>query len=207
MNLIDVQNCDLYNPDYIVPLRDVDVIEWYSWARSRNLKGIIYAFFYKNVLIKVGCSYANFNTRQNTNFCDRLIRQLNNLPGRVEATKDSQNYKIDYGFIPASNNGQDIIEIILEFQEQTGIKVDRNQMYLHVWDITNLDSDAYFWRSNDSGNKQKALYFEALIVDQYKKDNNGLLPVGNKKCDPSTTNNAYTKPQIAIEAGKLFVFD
>jgi hypothetical protein len=206
LNANDAINCDLYIPNYIIPLSLVDEMSWYSWASKRDLKGLTYAIYYKNTIIKIGCSFSKFNTRKNTNFCDRLIRQLNNLPGRKKPVDDSNVYIDNYGYVPVSPNGEDIIDIIHDFQDMIGKTITREEMYLHIWDITSLKSDQYFWAEDDKGNKQRALYFEGLLIDQYKRDNSGELPIGNRKQDPSVTNSAYVKPQIAKEAGSLFSF-
>jgi hypothetical protein len=203
MNIEDVKNCDLYKPNFILAIRDIpDNFSWYAWFRERNLKGMVYAFYYKNDLLKIGCSFCNFQTRKNTNYGDRLIRQINNLPGRFKLNLDDY-YKEGYGFLPASPNGKEIVDTIIEFENTKGIKIDQTEIYLHIWNITETEAQAYYFGDSDKNNKRKAEYFEGLLVEQYKRDNNQKLPPGNKK-DPSTQNHAYTKPKISKEAGNLF---
>jgi len=133
-----------------------------------------------------------------------LIRQVNNLPGRFGNPGDI--HINGYGFVPQSKNGRDISVNIQELEIKLGQKIDRDDIYLHIWDITNIHSTINFYCPTDEGNKQRAEYFEALMVAQYKEDNNGMLPIGNRKQDPSTHNSAFTKKQISAQAGKLLVF-
>ena len=203
MELADAQQVDIYNPKFVLAIRTIDDdFSWYSWFRANNLKGMTYAFYYKNKVLKFGCSFCKFKTRKNDNFGDRLIRQVNNLPGRFKLNPTDW-YLEGYGFLPKSNNSREMVEIIRKFEKIHNIKVDRDDIYLHIWDITNVHSAKFFWDDTDEDNKKRAEYFEALLVEQYKKDNNGHLPLGNVT-DPSKRNRAYTKPKISKEAGDLF---
>lgn len=206
MNTNDIRLCDLYNPDYIIPIRDKDdSYPWYSWFKDNDLQGIAYAFYFKNKLIKIGCSYASFKTRSkdNQSYGERLIRQIHNLPGRFK--KNPSDYYVDgYGFVPKSENGKDIIENIKDFEKVNKVKIDRDQIYLHIWNITNTFSTVYHWFDDDVSNKERAKYFEGLLIYQYKIDNQNYLPVGNQKQDPSIWNRAFSGSKISKEASKLF---
>lgn len=207
----DINLCDIYAPDYIISVkRYSDNFKWTPWFKARKLKGFIYAFYYKNVLFKIGCSYNNFQTKKNTNWGDRVVRQFTNLPGRLKLppknNKKAENKFIEgYGFVPASPNGENMILHIQDLEQELGVKIDRNDIFVHIWNITNVTSHKYGFPSDDKGNKRKAEYFEGLLIKQYKDDNNGKLPLANKKHDPSLKNRAFTKPKLAIEAKKLFV--
>lgn len=202
----DVNLCDIHTPNYIIHMGDIKIdFEWYKYFSERDLKGMIYAFCYRGQIIKIGYSFNNFNTRQNTNYGDRLIRQINNLPGR-EMKHDSDKWIVQYGFVPASQNGKNIIEEIKEFEVENNVVVNREDIYLRIWDISYTKSSLYYFPNNDRGNKEKGRYFEGLMVDQYKNNNQGNLPVGNRKQDPSTWNLAYTLPKIDANAAKLFDF-
>jgi len=199
----DAQKVDIYKPKFVIAIRTIDDdFSWYSWFRANNLKGMVYAFYYKNKVLKFGCSFCKFKTRKNDNFGDRLIRQVNNLPGRFKLNPTDW-YEDGYGFLPKSPNGREMVKIIKDFEKNNNIKVDRDDIYLHIWDITNVESEKYFWADDDEGNKKRAEYFEALVVVQYKSDNDGQVPLGNVN-DPSTRNHAYTKPKISKEGGSLF---
>lgn len=206
MNIHDIKLCDLYSPDYIIPIRDKeDSFPWYAWFKENDLQGIAYAFYFKNKLIKIGCSYANFHTRakDNQSYGERLIRQIHNLPGRFK--KNTTDYYLDgYGFIPKSDNGKDIVYTIKELENLYQTKIDKDQIYLHIWNITNKSSTIYHWFDDDFGNKERAKYFEGLLISQYKEDNNDSLPIGNQKQDPSTWNRSYSRPKISKEASVLF---
>jgi hypothetical protein len=204
MILKDIQLCDLYCPDMIISIRNIpDDFKWYSWAKYNNLRGMTYAFCYKNHVIKFGCSFAKHYTRAETNksYAERIVRQIKNLPGRLGKSGDI--YKDGYGFIPKSKHGQEIVDTIIDLEKKLNVKIDKNDIYIHIWNITDKHSSTYFWADDDFGNKKRAEYFEGLLVHQYKQDNNGNLPIGNKQ-DPSTHNGAYVKPKITKEAGKLF---
>jgi hypothetical protein len=187
-------------------MRDVkDDFQWYGWFKSKGYHGMVYAFYFKNKLLKIGCSYAKFNTRskQNKSFGERLIRQINNLPGQYR--KNPSDLYIDgYGFIPVSPNGRDIVDTIQEFERINNIKIKIEEIYLHIWDISDVESTKYRWFNDDLGNKEKARYFEGQMIAQYKMDNNDQLPIGNSKQDPSVWNKAYRSPKMAKEAADLF---
>ena len=203
MNKQDVNLCNIYRPNVILRIKDIpDGFEWYSWFSTNRIEGITYAFYYRNQVIKYGCSYARFQTRKkSSSYGERLIRQVKNLPGRLGSPGDIH---IDgYGFVPKSENGRDIVSNILELEIELGKKIDRDDIYLHIWNITNVHSTVNFYYPDDDGNKKRAEYFEGLMVAQYKEDNNGSLPIGNRKQDPSTHNNSFTKKQISVEAAKL----
>lgn len=206
MNIADIKLCNIYRPSLVLAISDIpDNFKWYTWFKENKFEGITYAFYYKNHVIKYGCSYAKFQTRKkSSSYGERLIRQVNNLPGRFGNPGDIH---IDgYGFVPKSENGRDISDNIRELETKLGKKIDRDDIYLHIWDITNVHSTTNFYYPTDEGNKQRAEYFEALMVAQYKEDNNNSLPIGNRKQDPSTHNSAFTKTQISAQAGKLLVF-
>ena len=203
----DILLCDIYRPYSILALRDApDNFQWYTWFREHKLEGITYCFCYKNIVLKYGCSYANFQTRnkQNTSYGERLIRQIKNLPGRAQVTP-TDTYLPGYGFVPASEHGADIRQVIIDFEEKIKKKISRDEIYLHIWNITNAQSTKYFFPADDNGNKRRAEYFEGLMVAQYKQDNNGVAPIGNIK-DPSVHNHAFVEAQIAREAAENFIF-
>lgn len=203
----DIKLCDIYAPDYIIPVGQYpDNFKWTPWFRKRNLQGFIYAFYYKNILFKIGCSYNSFNTKKNTNWGCRFVRQVNNLPGRLKKPNSKDKLIKGYGYVPSSTNGRDIVKVVKTLEKTLDIKIDRNDVYVHIWNITKVQSKKYLFPNDDKNNKRKAEYFEGLVVQQYKDDNNGDLPIGNKKHDPSTKNHAFTKAKIAKEVGQLFSF-
>lgn len=201
----DFLQCDIMKPDYIIPMHTIpDNFAWYTWFKQNNLKGMTYGFYYLNKPIKFGCSYAAFETRINESFGERLIRQTKNLPGRAKI-KPTDIYIEGHGFVPKSDNGRDMVQAVQLFEQKYNLKIDRDSIYLYIWNITDVISEYYYFHNDDEGNKKKAEYFEGILVEQYKRYNNNELPVGNKK-DPSTQNKAYTEPKIAKEAGNLFIF-
>lgn len=208
MNQQDIALCNIYTPRYVISIdRCGEKYPWYSWFKNNNIQGITYAFLYKNIPLKYGYSFSKYQSRsnKNTSYCERFTRQFNNLPGRSKVNK-SDVYIKNYGFVPISKNGNDIIKNIQNLEKELNVKINRQDLYAHIWDISNLQSTQYFWLNDDHGNTQRAKYFESLLVEQYKRDNNGKLPIGNRKQDPTLWNTAFTQPKISIEASKLFDF-
>jgi hypothetical protein len=200
----DIVKCDIYKPDYIFSFRD-SAIEFpgYGWFHTENILGYTYAIYFKQTLIKIGCAYPSFNDRSSTNYSygERIIRQANNFPdGPVDL---DHIYIKDYGYVPKSENGRDIVSIVQALEIELNCQIKRKDMYVHLWDMTNVHSTKYHFTDDDKQNKKRVEYFEGLLVDQYKFDNNNRLPIGNRKQDPSTRNHSYTKPQISKEASLL----
>lgn len=207
----DIKFCDLYAPHFTLAIRDTDdVTQWTPWFKARNIQGFVYAFYYKKHIIKIGCSYCAFQTRKNTSWGDRFVRQFHNLPGRLSPPPKNNDepyiFLTGYGYVPSSENGREIVEPIQDLEKQLNIKIDRNDIYVYIWNITNATSTKFNWFNDDKDNKRKAEYFEGLLVHQYKINNDGMVPIGNQKHDPSTKNHAFTKAKIAKEVGQLFSF-
>jgi hypothetical protein len=200
----DIVKCDIYKPDYIFSFRDPNSkFPGYGWFHSENICGYTYAIYFKNTLVKIGCGYPAFDGRskKSTSYGERIIRQVNNFP---EGPEDIDKLYIkNYGYVPKSKNGRDIVDVIKSLEIELNQKIKREDIYVQIWDITNVHSTKYHFIGDDKQNKKRAEYFEALLVDQYKRDNNNRIPIGNRKEDPSTKNNSYTNPKMAKEAGLL----
>ena len=204
MVIEDIALCDLYGPHYIFTFRDPKIVfPGYGWFNQENILGYTYAIYYKQHIVKIGCGYPAFHDRSATNnsYGERIIRQVNNFPDR--SVDIDEIYIKDYGYVPKSKNGRDIVQIIQALEIELNQKIKREDLYVHLWDITNIHSTKYHFTNDDKQNKKRAEYFEGLLVDQYKRDNNNRLPIGNRKQDPSTKNNSYTKPQISQDAASL----
>lgn len=203
---------DAYCPDYIIAVRTLSQPnDIYSFCYRHNLETYTYGIFHKNNILKYGCSHPAMEDRKNTDtFGERIVRQLAKAPGWTEQFYNPQNktysgvFEVDYGWVAESENGQDFKDIIEEYQSLYGLKVDKNDLYVHIWNLTYIDSLQFPFSDDDQGRKDKALYFEGLLVDQYKLDNMGNAPFGNQKKDPSLKNKIYTRPKITYSVAELF---
>lgn len=212
MKNTDFNVVDIYSPDFIVPVRTLSQpSDMYTFCHNYQLETYVYGIYHKNSVIKIGCSHPSINDRKNTNtFGERIVRQLAKAPGWTDPFYNPQNKKysgiheIGYGWISESENGHDFKIIVEEYQNHHNIKLNKDEFYIHIWNLTYRDSTKFPFLNDDKGREKKALYFEALVIEQYKLDNMGNIPIGNQTYDPSLRNKAYTLPKITHEVADLF---
>jgi len=208
----DFYSVDLLCPQYIIPLYKLQApADLYHIFSKHGIKGYNYGIYYNQDLLKIGFSYPSAQNRihQNT-FGERVVRQISHAPGWtnpfVSANGNiSGKYIPNYGYVAESENGEEFYSILLHYQTTKLLTtLDPNDIYIHVWNLTNKTSRKFFFGNDDADNKRKGRYFEAILVEQHKLSHNGKLPIGNKDHDPTMLNNEFTKAQISKEAGDLF---
>jgi hypothetical protein len=205
---------DLYAPDLIIPLYRLQTPgELYKVFLRYNIRGYNYAFYYNKDLLKIGFSYPLSQNRTHTNtFGERVVRQVAHAPGWTQPFisangQVSGTHIQNYGYVADSENGEEFYHLLMDYRNKSNITLDQHNIYVHLWNLTNVKSKKFFFGNDDVGNKRKGRYFEAILVEQYKLSNNNMLPLGNIDHDPTMLNNEFTQAQISAEAAELFDWD
>lgn len=208
----DYRLVDINAPQYIIPLYQLSQpSDLYSLCNKLKLELYCYTIYWQQNLLKVGISHPAQKDRINLNtFGERLVRQISKAPGWTTQFINNANNKTsgsfiqNYGWISDSENGLDFKELIEDYEKLNNVKINKDQMYIHIWNITNKNSAIYHFDNSDKGRENKALYFEAVLIDQYKMFNLGKLPMGNAKHDPSIFNKVFHKPKITHSVAQMF---
>jgi hypothetical protein len=207
----DFELVDLYAPTYILPVRALErPREIYSWFKKAKIYGCVYGIYYKDTPIKFGYSYPKEERINNNVFGERLVRQLSHCPGWEHQfgvpNRLTGFYKPNYGWLPDSTNGEDFFDNLQYFSQENRLQISKENLYVKIWNITNIHSNWCYFEDNDDGKKFKGEYFEAVLVQQYKNDNVNKLPIGNRSDDPTLRNHAFTKSKILKSAMECFEF-
>lgn len=208
----DYQNVCLYYPQHIIPISKLNQpSDLYSICNNLNLEVFAYGIYWKQILIKIGISHPAQSARIHTDtFGERLVRQVSKSPGWGKPFINSSNgktsgiYVVNYGYISESPNSLEFKDLIEEYNKRHNVTIHKDEMYIHIWNLTTLDSENYHFDNTDRGREHKAMYFEGVLIDQFKTDNLGNVPLGNTKQDPSTHNRAFTKPKITHSVAQMF---
>jgi hypothetical protein len=208
----DYRLVNIHVPKFIIPVGQLSQpSDLYTICRNAKLETYCYAIYWKHNLLKVGISHPSKKDRKNTNtFGERLVRQISKSPGWTAAFINHANnttsgtFIQNYGYISDSENGLDFKLLIEDYQRLNNVQIHKDDMYIQIWNLTNINSTIYHFDDSDKGRENKALYFEAVLIDQYKTNHLGKLPLGNTKHDPSIFNRIFHKPKITHSVAQMF---
>ena len=163
---------NLFKPDY-----KIDIVSLYrpneilTEMKSRFLKDYCYAFWYgipyseKEILMNIGMS-------EGGEIGDRLYRKIGNLPGWG-------NFELTGDF------GKDMKDVVKRVEDKFDIKIDKDYVYVHLWDTSTLKFDSY---NSPTIEAEKKLFRDC-------KDIFGHIPIGNIQ-DPNDRNKDGVVPSL-----------
>jgi hypothetical protein len=164
---------DLHSPTRIIQIKNLSrPIDIQRWCKKAKLQKYCYAFYVvdpstnQELAMNIGMSIGG-------EIGDRIYRKVGNLPG--------------WGSLALTGDfGADMKRVVEEFEKKyTHIKVDKNQVNLHLWDTNNLTSQTII---------EATIQAEKTLISQYEEIY-GSIPVGNFQ-DPRTRNKSGIVTQV-----------
>jgi hypothetical protein len=163
---------NLFSPDYKIDinnlLRPHDIV---LEMQQHWLKDYCYAFWYgipnsdKEILMNIGMS-------EGGEIGDRLYRKVGNLPG--------------WGNLELKGDfGKDMRDVVKRVENKFDIKIDKDYVYVNLWDTSKLVFDSY---NSPTVEAEKKLFRDC-------KDTFGKIPVGNIQ-DPNDRNKDGVVPSL-----------
>lgn len=164
-------NLDLDKPTITITLGDLEsASEICQIMKSMGICDYAYRFKHKDNTLKIGMS-ADYSVA----YGDRIYRQAANIPGWDKRMLGS--------------SGKDMIDVIEEYKNSTGLTVNRSDCVIEVWDVTKEQQVAL------GRHKHKAELAESVLLDQYEKIHN-KLPIGNFKDTRKTSRRGYVSVAV-----------
>ena len=165
----------LDNPDYKISLAKLSKpCVLLNLFQSLNIKNYCYAFLLdipshnKNIIMNIGQSSGG-------EIGDRIYRKVGNLPGWGVLTLNGA-----YG-----SDMKKVIDAVEKKYADIGVKVDKKDVTVHIWNVDNLDFDSF---------NEPAIDAEKCLINEYT-NTFGSLPVGNFQ-DPRNRNRSVSKSRF-----------
>lgn len=169
---------DINNPTLSIDIKTLTrASDLCGILKANDIQRYAYAIKHKNQIMKVGMSADNAH-----HYGDRIYRQVANLPG--------------WKTIPRSGCGKDILTVVHDYQQETGMIVHKDDCTVEVWDVTNVPQSSFrIQREAELAENDLLSQYEEL----YKK-----LPIGN----PKDTRVITGKPAISLSAfNNIFFYE